>query len=59
MRLENECRVAFFTAIREREVEGHKLVTAHVHCEDGRAFDASRHAPAPRFMIAERTVTPC
>ena len=37
-----DCTVAFLSQIVERQVGGRSLIMAKVHCEDGRAFDATR-----------------
>ena len=37
-----DCTVSFLSQIVERKIDGRSLVMAKVHCEDGRAFDATR-----------------
>jgi hypothetical protein len=37
-----DCTVSFLSQIVERQIDGRSMIMAKVHCEDGRAFDATR-----------------
>ena len=39
---EVQCKVAFFSQVAERELDGNRVIIAKVHCEDKRTFDAYR-----------------
>ena len=50
---DQQCVVAFLSQVVEREVDGHQMVIAKVHCEDNRAFDIYRFGRLGRFDINE------
>lgn len=51
VREELGCKVAFLSQVVERTVEGRRTITARVHCEDKRAFDAYRADDFEPFEI--------
>ncbi len=52
---EHDCKVGFLSRITERTVEGHKVVRAKVHCDEGRSFDAFRPDGSDLFQFTETT----
>jgi hypothetical protein len=56
---EFDCRVAYFTNVVEREVDGQRTVFAKVHCEDKRAYDAVLDPSDPFFQIRECELDAC
>lgn len=50
---EQQCRVMYLTNVKERQESGRDIVELRAHCEDGRAFDASRLDRGLRFDIQE------
>lgn len=55
MRAEEDCVVAFYTNVLERDVDGRSALFVHIVCEDGRAFDGRRF----EGMQKPFTVRPC
>lgn len=51
--LAEHCKVAYFSHVVERTVEGRKLVMAKAHCEDQRVFDAMRPDEFEPFRFNE------
>ncbi len=59
---ELNCEVSFLSQVTEREVEGHRVVMAKVHCVDKRAFDAYRGDEYDLFefrLCGEEDVSAC
>lgn len=50
---EEGCVVAFYSQISIVQQNGREIVAARAHCEDQRAFDATRIAPAEVFDLRE------
>jgi len=53
------CEVGFLTDVKERTVDGKLVVFARIHCQDGRAFDASRVGDFGLFTFAACDVKSC
>jgi hypothetical protein len=53
-RIEIDCVVAFLTQVVVRTEQGRTIVTAKVHCEDKRTFDAKQDGEGLAFKF-----TPC
>ena len=51
MREDFGCKVEYMSHIVERKIGDKVLVSAKVHCEDKRAFDATRDKPLQRFSV--------
>lgn len=51
MRDDFGCKVEYMSHIVERNIGGKTLISAKVHCEDKRAFDATRDRPLQRFIV--------
>ena len=51
MASEHGCQVAYFTGVVERTIDGRQVLIARAHCEDGRAFDASRDDKSAPFVV--------
>ena len=51
MRDDFGCKVEYMSHIIERKIGDKILISAKVHCEDKRAFDATRDRPLQRFMV--------
>ena len=47
-----QCKVAFFSQVAEREVDGNRVIIAKVHCEDKRTFDAYRGSDFESFVLS-------
>ncbi len=59
---ELNCEVSFISQVTEREVEGHQVIMAKVHCVDKRAYDAYRGDEYDLFefrLCGEQDVSAC
>ncbi len=50
---EEGCTVAFYSQISVVRQNGREIIAARAHCEDRRAFDATRISPAEVFDLRE------
>lgn len=50
-----DCKVSFMSQVMERTVNGRHIISAKVHCQDERSFDALRdsHDKAFQFKACE------
>ena len=55
MLAEEDCAVAFYSGVVERNVDGRTVLFVHVVCEDGRAYDARRFEGTQKPF----TISPC
>jgi len=55
LRWDENCAVAFYSGVIERMVDGHLVVVAKAHCEDGRVFDAIQRDEFQDFELNECT----
>ena len=55
LRWDEECKVAFYSGVIERVVDGRQVVIAKAHCEDGRVFDAIQRDEFQDFELNECT----
>lgn len=55
LRWDHECKVAYYSGVIERLVEGQLVVIAKAHCEDGRTFDAIQRNELEEFELRECT----
>jgi hypothetical protein len=56
---EKQCRIAFLYDVREKTVDGIPTVFVRAHCEDSRAFDASRTGFDGRFTLRDCQPAAC
>lgn len=56
---EHRCLIGFFSQVDEKVVEGETIVMVRLHCQDGRAFEASRRDPLSPFRVVECNLRSC
>ncbi len=45
------CEIAFMSQVKERTVDGRRVIMAKVHCKDKRSFDALRGSDNEAFQF--------
>lgn len=55
LRWDENCDVAFYSGVIERMIDGHLVVIAKAHCQDGRVFDAIQRDEFQDFELSECT----
>jgi hypothetical protein len=51
MAVQEGCKVDFFSHVTERQIGSHMLISAKVHCEDKRTFDADWDDQKHEFKV--------